>query len=75
MSRYCHRMAVLVDDRDATVLVGEVGGVSFNGQLPGLRQLLGVLVEIGKGEPLLGHVQVGVFVPIRCSLSIGSISD
>jgi len=61
MSRYCHRMAVLVDDGDATVLVGEVGGVSFNGQLPGLRQLLGVLVEIGKGEPLLGHVQVGVF--------------
>jgi hypothetical protein len=65
-------MVVLVDDGDATVLIGEVGGVSFNGQLPRLRQLL---IEIDNGKLLLGHVQVGVFDAHPVLLSIASVSD
>jgi hypothetical protein len=44
----------------STALVGEVGGVGFKGRLLKLGQLLVVLVEIGKYELLLGHVQLGV---------------
>jgi hypothetical protein len=57
------------------VLVGKVGRVGFTGRLPWLRQLLVVLLKIGKWELLLGHVQLGSSMPLRCSLPIVPVSD
>ncbi|MDQ3825345.1 MAG: hypothetical protein M3319_11110 [Actinomycetota bacterium] len=51
-------MVVLVEDGDASVLIGEVGRISFNGHLRRVRELL---VDIGDGKLLLGYVQVRVF--------------